>query len=136
MKEDQKRVYELFAKVLLHKLLSFEIQSDGKVIINFVKDLKYKPTNQKSAPWYFWFYTAIWQIELGDQILAKNNDDKSKIQNAINQLKGKKLLEIEAPGDKYDVRLMFEGNLVFHLMAEDYRDCNISIKVQKIETEA
>ncbi len=136
MKEDQQRVCDLFGKVLFHKVHSFEIQSNSGLVINFAQDLKYKPTNQENAPWYFWFYTAIWQLELSDQILLTSNDTQAKIQSTMKKLKGKKLLEVEVPSDKYDVKLRFEDHLVFHLMAEDYRDCHISVKIQKLEIEA
>ena len=135
MKEDQKCVYDLFAQVISLRVHGFEIQSSSGLIINFSQDVNFTP-KAENTPWYFWFYTTIWRLESSGQILIKNSDSPEKIQNELEKLRDKKLLEVEVPSDKYDVKLMFEKNLVFHLMAEDYIDCNIPVKIQKIETEA
>ncbi|NGX31313.1 MAG: hypothetical protein K940chlam8_00679 [Chlamydiae bacterium] len=134
MKEDQRKVYDLFAQVISLRVHNFEIQPDKGLVIDFAQTVKSKSKDEENAPWYFWFYTAIWQLESNDQILATSNDNnRSKMQNATSQLKDKKLLEVEVPSDKYDVKLMFEGNFVLHLKADDYRDCNIPLKIQKLD---
>ncbi len=136
MKEDQKRVYDLFTQVTSLRAHSFELQSNNGLIINFSQNVKSKAKTQEDIPWYFWFYTAIWKLELNNQILVTNSDSSEKIHSEMEKLKNKKLLEVNVPGDKYDVKMKFEGGFVFHMMAEDYSNCRIPVKIQKIATNA
>ncbi len=132
MKEDQKCVYDLFTEVISLRVHNFKIQSDSRLVINFSQDLKQKPRNEDNTPWYFWFYTAIWQLELKNQILVTNSDSSEKIHSEMEKLKSKKLIEVDVPGDKYDIKMKFEDGFVFHMMAEDYSNCRIPVKIQKI----
>ncbi len=136
MKEDQKQVHDLFSQMISLRAYSFEIQPNNGFVINFSQTVASKSKDEEESSWYFWFYTETWQLDLNDRILTKNNDTPEKIQSELEKLKGKKLIEVDVPDDKYDVKMRFEDGLVFHMMAEDYINCRIPIKVQKIEIES
>jgi hypothetical protein len=73
--------------------------------------------------WHFWVYCCAWRLETPDDVLAYSEDSRSRLEQVLPLLEGKKLEDVEINFPNGDTLLRFAGRLVLRLMpiySEDY----------------
>jgi hypothetical protein len=66
--------------------------------------------------WHFWVYCCAWRLETPDDVLAYSEDSRSRLEQVLPLLEGKKLEDIEINFPNGDTLLHFAGRLVLRLM--------------------
>ena len=75
--------------------------------------------------WHLWIYCCEWRLEEGDKVLAASEDERTKIETAIQRLEGMALQSIDILRPAWDTIFKFEDDVILRLFSvhsEDYEN--------------
>lgn len=72
--------------------------------------------------WHLWLYGCAWCLEQGERIIAASEDDRSKMEAAIQRIEGQALLSFELQTPALDAVVTFESDIDLRLFSYDTED--------------
>lgn len=69
--------------------------------------------------WHLWLYGCAWRLEQGERVVAASEDDRSKMEAAIQHIEGQVLLSFELQTPALDAVITFERDIVLRLFSND-----------------
>lgn len=91
--------------------------------LEFGKPLPLRENQRPHGEWHLWIYYCAWRLEKEDKILSASEDDRYKIEAAVQHLEGLSLQSIELFPPAGDAVFMFEQQIVlrvFAIYSEEY----------------
>ena len=124
MKKKPQIIYDLFEPIILQKVQKSYSGFGSFIVIQFGMDLISLSSSAKEifsirSEWYFWVDMSFWDLKANGKIIAHDEDLREKIDAAVKELEGKKLLDVKLLNDEYDMVLVFESGISLHLIANN-----------------
>ena len=117
----QKKIKEIQAKI--HGLLgqrAWEVALGvgSFVTMEFGQPVPLTKTNGSiHGEWHLWLYGCGWRLEQGESVIIASEDNRSKIEVAIQRLEGRVLQSFELLTPALDAVLTFEDDIVLRLFS-------------------
>jgi hypothetical protein len=76
------------------------------------------PLNQKGrvhGEWHLWIYDCAWRLDEGNTVLVASEDERSKIERAIQCIEGRILTSVVVVPPALETSFDFENKIVLHL---------------------
>ncbi len=130
MDDNRKLIYDLFGRIIPQKVSSVELGYGTFILIGFGKNITIEIPRSNEVKkifrpeWHFWTDMCKWELKMENEILVSSEDDKKRIQKALTKLENKKLMRIELLNDAYDMNLMFENEIILHLISDNSEEDN------------
>ncbi len=67
--------------------------------------------------WHLWIYNCAWRLEEGDKVLAASEDERGKIEQAIQHLEGLVLQSVDLLPPVWDTVFTFEHQVILRLFS-------------------
>jgi hypothetical protein len=78
-----------------------------------------KPNGTIHGEWHLWLYGCAWRLEQGERVITASQDDRSKIETAIQCMEGQALQTFEVQTAALDAVVTFENDIVLRLFSNE-----------------
>ena len=118
---------KLFTPLINQKVRTIQKGHGSFLTIGFGADILIHHTEEaRTRPeWLLWVYMCFWSIMKATKILADSDDEREIIEEALKEIEGKKLLNVEVLSKTYDMKLAFEDGIVLSLFSNNAEDDNV-----------
>jgi hypothetical protein len=89
----------------------------ASLMINFGRQLDPDKFGRSHGEWHLWLEGCEWRIDYQDRVLVGGEDSREKMQVAVRELEGRKLLAVSLNSPAMDAVFEFEGDLSLRTFA-------------------
>ncbi len=121
--ENKKFVESLFSNILSLKTRDVRLGHGSFITMGFGKDISYeivirREKQTKFRPeWFLWVYMCSWELKQNENIIISDDDERDNIEESIQLIEDKKILNVKMINDNYDLLLEFEDGFSLRLFA-------------------
>jgi hypothetical protein len=125
-KTDIQEIQAKISSILGKKAWGVSLGVGSFITLEFGNPIKSDEENQRThGEWHLWVYCCEWRLEKGLEVLAGSEDERTKIENAIQELEGLVLQSIDILQPAWDTIFKFENDVILRLFSvhsEDYEN--------------